>query len=292
MSAERKEKGSVLEALRKAVELCMPNLRHYYRMTKKAKVVAAYPSDGQYFCDVQPLRNDESDDQSEPVVPRITIPVLWGGPDRGVVCPPMVGVLCDLSYYDGDPNYPFISNIRWGGGNAAPKADLNEFVIQCENGVEIRIDKEKQIITLTPENVNTEAGKNWTVQCGDNATIEAGKNVTITAGDNAVLKAGKEATMQAGTVANIVAPLINLLGRIICKSYDGGHGYAEFVGDVVIRGNEDVKGDTSTAGSNRIGGGHSVGGSQSVGGSSSISGGQSVGGNSHAASRSGGPCPH
>lgn len=236
---EQQSKRDIVGTIRRLVELAMPNLRHYYRMTKKAKVVAVYASNGEYFCDVQPLRNDETPDPAEPVVPRVALPVLWGGPDRGVVCPPVAGVLCDLSYYDGDPNYPFISNVRWGGGKNAPKAELNEFVIQLENGVEIRIDKEKQVVTLTPENVRTGAGKNWTIK----------------AGDNAIVQAGKEATLQAGSVSNIVAPLINLCGRVVCKSFDGkGKGRAEFEGDVVIRGNQEVAGDTQIDGNSRVSG--------------------------------------
>ena len=250
---EKQGKRDIVGAIRRLVELAMPDLRHYYRMTKKAKVVAVYESSGEYFCDVQPLRNDESADPKEPVVPRVALPVLWGGPDRGVVCPPVTGALCDLSYYDGDPNYPFISNIRWGGGMSAPKAALNEFVIHLENGVEIRIDKEKRVVTLTPQDVRTEAGKSWTVKAGDNATIQA----------------GKEATLQAGSVSHIIAPLINLQGRVVCKSFDGtGKGKAEFEGDVVIRGNQEVTGDTTTGGSSR------------------------VNGDSSAGSRSGGSCPH
>lgn len=109
------------------------------------------------------------------------------------------------------------------------------------------------MVTLTPENVRTKAGKSWTIEAGDNATI----------------KAGKEATLQAGTVSNIVAPLINLCGLIVCKSFDGkGKGRAEFEGDVVIRGSQEVTENTTTGGNN------------------------TVAGNSHAASRSGGPCPH
>lgn len=185
---EKQGKRDIVGAIRRLVELAMPDLRHYYRMTRKARVAAVYASDGEYFCDVQPLRNDESADPKEPVVPRVALPVLWGGPDRGVVCPPVTGALCDLSYYDGDPNYPFISNIRWGGMNA-PKAALNEFVIQLENGVEIRIDKEKRVVTLTPQDVQTEAGKNWTVKAGDNAVIQAGKEAVIEAGETLTLRA-------------------------------------------------------------------------------------------------------
>ena len=172
---------SLLSLFTRLVELGMPDLRQYYRMTKKAKVVASYPADGQYFVDVQPLRNDETEDSGEPVVPHVAVPVIWGGPNRGVVCPPAVGTLCDLSYYDGDPNYPFISNIRWGLGQATPQAPLDEFVIQLEPGVEIRIDRQKKIVTLTPQDVKTEAGQhvettagqNWTVRAGGMAVVEA-----------------------------------------------------------------------------------------------------------------------
>lgn len=246
------EKGNLLDLLRKTLELAMPDLRHYYRVVKKAQVVASYASDGRYYADVQPLRNDGTKDENEPVVPKVEIPVLWAGPRRGVVCPPMAGTLCDLSYYDGDPQYPTITNFRHAGGDA-PAAALNEFVIQLEPGVEIRIDREKQIVTLTPENVTTRAGKNWTIEAGDNATI----------------KAGKDATLKAGAVSNIISPLINLCGRVVCKSFDGkGKGRAEFEGDVVIRGNQEVTENTTTGGNS------------------------SVNGNSYAGSRSGGSCPH
>lgn len=262
--ADSEGKKGLLDLIRQAVEFCMPDLRHYYRMTRKAKVVAVYPSaGGKYYADVQPLRNDESEDPKEPIVPKVEIPVLWGGPKRGVVCPPAVGTHCDLSFYDGDPNYPHISNFRWYGQDA-PEAALNEFVIQLEPGVEIRIDRQKQVVTLTPENVNTEAGKNWTVKAGDKATIIA----------------GREATMQAGSMANIVAPLINLCGRIFCKSFDGGHGYAEFIGDVVIRGDESALGNRYTSGD------------QITGGNSTVGGNNTVTGNAQAGTRTGGVCPH
>ena len=71
----------------------------------------------------------------------------------------------------------------------APKAELNEFVIQLEPGVEIRVDKDKRIVTLTPKNVATEAGKDWTVQAGENAVIKAGNNVTVQAGGVLHIKA-------------------------------------------------------------------------------------------------------
>jgi hypothetical protein len=206
------DKNGILDLIRRAVEVCRPDLRHYYRMTKKARVVATYASDGKYYCDVQPLRNDESADEREPVVPKVEIPILWAGPRRGVVCPPVVGTFCDLSYYDGDPNYPRISNFRWHDMDA-PEAALEEFVIQLEPGVEIRIDRQKHIVALTPENVRTEAGqdiirkagKDRTIEAGENISEEAGKDRDIKAGDNISAAAGKNWTALSGDNAEITA---------------------------------------------------------------------------------------
>jgi hypothetical protein len=279
---------SLPDLIKAAVEVTQPDLRHYYKMPKKALVVGTYASNGMYFCDVQPLHNDDSIDIDEPVIQKVEIPVIWAGPMRGVVCPPAPGTYCDLTYYDGDPNYPRISNFRWHN-MGAPVAALNEFVIQLQPGVEIRIDMLRHIVMLTPESTRTKAGKNmdaaaginWTVIAGVGASIKAGVDATITAGDNATITAGREATLQAGTIANIVAPLINLCGRLICKPFKGiGRGYAEFEGDIKILGNEDVVGNTSVAGSNSIGGNNTVGGNSTVAG------------NSFASSRSGGSCPH
>ena len=233
---EQQSKRNHIDMMRKVIELAMPDLRHYYRMTKKAKVVAVYASNGEYFADVQPLRNDESPDPKEPVVPRVTLPVMWGGPDRGVVCPPTVGTLCDLSYYDGDPNAPYISNIRWGSGMAAPKADLNEFVIQLENGVEIRIDNEKRIVTLTPQDVLTEAGKKWTVKAGQGVTVES---------LNVLVKGAQSVTLEA--------PNIYQNGNVTTGGHSGGSGDSVQNGNLTINGNLKVNGNTITTGTSHAG---------------------------------------
>jgi phage baseplate assembly protein gpV len=228
MAGEEGQK-SLLDMIRKAVEICMPDLRHYYRVTKKAKVVASYASDGNYYCDVQPLRNDETADPKEPVVPKVEIPILWAGPKRGVVCPPVVGTYCDLSYYDGDPNYPRVSNFRWQGMDA-PEAALNEFVVQLEPGVEIRVDKEKHIVTLTPENVRTEAGTDILGSAGANWTI------------------------QAGSIATVRAPQINLAGNLTISGTDGGTaaiqevGNKNHLGDYALTGQMSISGNLSVSG--------------------------------------------
>ena len=158
-------KNELVSLIRRVVELSMPNLRHYYRVARKARVVNAYASDGRYWADVQPLRNDETDDTTEPLVAKVEIPVLWGGPERGVVCPPAPGTLCDLTYYDGDLDYPRISNFRWKG-NAAPACEVGAFIIQADPGTSIKIDSEKKIIQITPTDVEVHAGGNSVAEIG------------------------------------------------------------------------------------------------------------------------------
>lgn len=220
---DKEAKRDLFETFRKMVELAMPDLRHYYRMARKGKIVGVYASDGQYFADVQPLRNDETVDENEPVVPRVALPVLWGGPNRGVVCPPQEGTLCDLAYYDGDPNYPYISNIRWGMGKDAPRAELNEFVIQLENGCEIRIDKEKQVVTLTPENVRTKAGKAWTVEA-------------------------KEVLVRGAEKVTIEAPEIFQNGNVTTRGQGGASGTVDETANRTQRGNLTINGNLSVSG--------------------------------------------
>lgn len=221
--------SSLLDLIRKAVELAMPDLRHYYRVTRKARVVNAYASNGKYFADVQPLRNDETDDPKEPLIPRVEIPVIWGGPKRGIICPPAVGTLCDLSYYDGDPNYPRISNFRWQG-NVAPECGLGELIIQQTPGVSLKIEKDGSFLTVSP--------KNWTVEVGGNAVIRAAGNATVEA---------------AGTLT-LQAPNIIKNGNETCSGSDGGTGtttenaHRTTNGSITVNGPLKVNGDLSVSG--------------------------------------------
>lgn len=67
---DRESRHDPIGTIRKAVEVAQPDLRAYYRMTRKGKIVAVYASDGAYYADVQPLRNDGQEDNGEPVIPR------------------------------------------------------------------------------------------------------------------------------------------------------------------------------------------------------------------------------
>ena len=226
-------KNTDLTALLKRVfELIMPDLRSYYRITRKARVVKTYASDGHYWADIQPLRNDDSDDPDEPVIAKIEIPVIWAGPNRGIVCPPTVGSLCDLSYYDGDPNYPRIANFRWRG-NGAPEAATGDFIIQSEPGTYIKIDALKKIILVTPADIEETAGGKKTAKISGNKDEQVGGAWTI----------------QVTGAATIQAPQINLQGNLSVAGAGGAAGESKIKGNLSVEGNISATGTiTDTAG--------------------------------------------
>ncbi|TDT91839.1 baseplate assembly protein [Pseudodesulfovibrio indicus] len=207
--------------LKRVVEIAMPNLRAYYRVVRKAKIVATYPSeDGRYWADVQPLCNDDSVDEKEPVIPRVEIPIMWAGPNRGVVCPPLVDSLCDLEYYDGDPDYPRISNFRWTG-NGAPACEIGAYVIHHSDGTYIKIDAGKNILEITPANATT--------RIGTDMTIEVGGSKTETIGNLWTLKC--PLIIQEGNVQSSGPG--GAIGNVSCKAHTAQEGSLQMVGPIV-----------------------------------------------------------
>ncbi|WP_291325234.1 baseplate assembly protein [Desulfovibrio sp. UCD-KL4C] len=279
----------LLTLLKRIVELAMPNLRTYYRITRKAKVVDTYASDGSYWADIQPLRNDESVDDTEPVIPKVEIPIIWAGPNRGVVCPPLPGTFCDLTYYDGDPDYPRISNFRWHV-SAAPKCEVDGFIIQQQPGVHIKIDAESNIIHFTPANRISEIGKDRTSKVGDTQLENIGKSNTRMVGEDETITVSKNKTenVEGHRVSNItgddlttaatwtievpgparvesnerievIAPEIELRGNLTSTGENGEIGTAEertnktHEGSLKLIGNLTVEGDITTTGNSDAG---------------------------------------
>lgn len=146
------EEHDVVQLIKKSIEEARPNFRNFYRIMRKARVVKTYQVGNEYFADVQPLRNDDSVDPDEPIIPKVEIPIIWGGPNKGIICPPMVGTYCDIAFYDGDPNYPIITALRHRN-NLVPSAEIGELVIQQQNGVHIRIKSDSQIEIKTPSTI-------------------------------------------------------------------------------------------------------------------------------------------
>lgn len=243
--------------LKRVVELVMPNLRHYYRLPRKGQVVKSYASDGRYWADVKPLRNDESVDPAEPMIPRVEIPILWGGPERGVVCPPTVGTLCDITYYDGDPNYPRLSNFRWAG-NQAPACELGAFIIQQKPGVYVKISAEGNIIEKTDADLIEEIG-------GDKDSTIGGDKTEGVSG-NWAIEVGGSASIKATTTATVQAPQINLIGNVSSNGTGGGTGTEIKIcnstqtgstiqtGNFTLNGNLQVNGNISASGNSTDGG--------------------------------------
>ena len=211
-------KNSDLRAiLKRVVELVMPDLRSYYRVVRKARVVKVYASDGRYWADVQPLRNDESIDENEPVIPKVEIPILWAGPNRGVVCPPVAGAYCDLEYYDGDPDYPRISNFRWHG-HGAPECELEAFIIQKGSGVYIKIDVENKIIHMTPGDRQSDIGGNKSEDIGGSVSTNIGGEWTVIADGTVIIQAPNivlnGALSAGGGGGNLISGDLNVDGNI------------------------------------------------------------------------------
>jgi uncharacterized protein involved in type VI secretion and phage assembly len=112
------------------------------------------------------------------VIPKVEIPILWAGDKRGVVCPPTPGMLCDIEYYDGDPDYPRISNFRWPRGKA-PSCELDAFIIQQRMVSTSRSPPESDIFTVTAQSIKHTAGVNFEVDASSDVKITAGGKATI-----------------------------------------------------------------------------------------------------------------
>lgn len=238
--------ANLLRLIQRVVEIAMPNLRAYYRVVRKAKIVATYPSeDGRYWADVKPLRNDDSEDEKEPVIPRVEIPIMWAGPNRGVVCPPLEGSLCDLEYYDGDPDYPRISNFRWTG-NGAPACEVGAYVIHHSDGTYIKIDAGKNILEITPANATTRIGTDMTVEVGGNKTETIGNVWTLKC--PLIIQEGNVQSSGPG----------GAIGNVTCKAHTAQEGSLQMAGPIVctrltVLEDVEIGGNLDTAGNSYAG---------------------------------------
>ena len=131
--------------------LCRPDLPSYYRVTRKAKVVTAYASDGQYFADVQPLGTTSSRTRMSRSSRTWKFRHSGGGPNRGVVCPPQAA-RCAIFPTMTATRTIRASTTSAGKGNGAPSCGLTELIVQQEPGTSIHIDKSHNVITLSPAN--------------------------------------------------------------------------------------------------------------------------------------------
>jgi hypothetical protein len=203
------------ELLKRVFELVMPNLRAYYRMPHKAKVIKSYAADGKFYADVQPLHNNEEVNEKRSIQTKLEIPVLIGGKAAGIIGPPQKGTHCVLSYFDGDPDFPYISDFRWKD-NGAPACELDALIIQKEDGIYIKIDAEKNIKLLTSADVdvtckNLKATSETVVIDSANSVEVNTKESTVNSTDKVTVNT-KEALVEATVKAHVKSPEV-LLGE-------------------------------------------------------------------------------
>ena len=102
-------------------------------------------------------------------------------------------------------------------------------------------------MTLTPENVKTEAGKNWTIKAGDNAVVQAGKDATIEAGGTLTLRA-PEIVKEGNETARGTGGGLGTVHERDHREHEGSYslrGPATIAGAVVIDGPLTVTGGIS-----------------------------------------------
>jgi len=154
MSKGEKQDGRKMKVLLKeAIEKCAPDLRRVLAQPRRGQVTAVKKAGGKYVCSVQAVLNDGRPDPAAPVIPDVEIPLIWSGPNRGIVCPPTVGEYCDLGFYDGDSNCPYITNFRPNG--QAPEAELDELFIQHSPGIRFGFQADGTFIIDAPKAVLT-----------------------------------------------------------------------------------------------------------------------------------------
>ena len=290
----------LMALVKRIVELVMPDLRAYYRVPRKGKIVATYPSNGHYWADVQPLRNDDSIDESEPVIPKVEIPIMWAGPKRGVVCPPLVGTHCDITYYDGDPDFPRISNFRWHISQA-PDCEVGAYIIQQIPGVHIKIDAKSNIIHVTPANRISEIGSDRTCEIGDNQLENIGKTNTRFVGDDETITVSKNKTenVEQNRVSNITEDDLTTAANWTVKveglaRVEADERIEVIAPEIVRQGNEIATGADGEIGTAQERshktheGSYTLTGPQTINGDVVINGNLITTGNSNAGSRSGG----
>lgn len=155
----------------------------------KARVIQANTAD--YTVDVQPLRNNgeeikvlDKDGTEHTVEPLKAVPVdtVSGPGARGAFGLPGAGAIVRVSFYGGDPAFPFVDGVLNDG---PPTTEDGEMSLFRDAAHHIRMKPDGTILVKAPGNVTIEAGGdlaatcgNLTAQCTD-ATIEVSGTLNL-----------------------------------------------------------------------------------------------------------------
>ena len=123
-----------------AIRKLMPDLDHYMRMQRKAKVTRVRKDGSQRLVDLEILRNDGSKDPDSPALKKVELDTLG-------ICP-QKGAIVTVSYDRGDPGAPVVTGIRDYG-----RANVQAVLIDIGHGVFLEINDEGHYVA---------SGASWT----------------------------------------------------------------------------------------------------------------------------------
>ena len=128
------------KALIRAIRKLMPDLSHYMRLQRKAKVTRVRTKGTQKLVDLEILRNDGSKDPSAPPLKEVELDTLGICPQRGATV--------TVSFDRGDPGAPVVTGIRDYG-----KANVQAVLIDAGSGNFLELDDDGHY---------TASGESWT----------------------------------------------------------------------------------------------------------------------------------
>jgi len=172
-------KDSVKEILRSI----FPEFRRQLYFPIKGRVNKVYTAAGQYHCDVAPLRNNEEtwttltpdgSEKAAQVIKEVAIDSITNGPSRGIFALPAVGSIVRISFYDGDPNYPFVDAVLSG---ESPALEEGEVAIYQSAGHHVRLKPDGTLAVTAPGNVDVEAGGKAVVNATGDVTVNTQGNI-------------------------------------------------------------------------------------------------------------------
>ena len=171
--------NSLRNSVKQIFRSLFPEFRRQLYFPIKGRVKKVYTAAGKYCCDVEPLKNNEESwttpapdgtEKVAQVIKEVAIDSVSNGPARGIFALPAVDSIVRVSFYDGDPNFPFIDAVLPGA--TTPALDTTEVAIYQGENFSIRMRASGALAITAPGDVTVTAGGNL-VATSKKATINA-----------------------------------------------------------------------------------------------------------------------
>jgi len=151
---------------------------------RKGKIIKTYTTDDKYVADVEVLLNNDNKDETFPIIASMEIPVIIAGNGRGIIAPPDVGALCDIDFYNGDINYPRISNFRTN--KEMPKVEKGEMIIANSKDSYIKIKEKGEMIIINGKDSYIKIKADNTIEVKADKVVVDSSDIKL-GGDSALL---------------------------------------------------------------------------------------------------------